>query len=111
MCPGWPARAARPRPARLTAPNRRRSSPPFHARDLHLVLTPSSPDHAIRFRVTLDGAPPGNSHGSDVDAQGLGTVQDARLDQLIRQAGPIVDRTFRIEFFDPGVRAYDFTFG
>ncbi|HME21872.1 MAG TPA: hypothetical protein VKI44_11075, partial [Acetobacteraceae bacterium] len=83
----------------------------FHARDLHLILTPSSPDHAIRFRVTLDGAPPGNSHGSDVDAQGLGTVQDARLYQLIRQAGPIVDRTFRIEFFDPGVRAYDFTFG
>jgi thiol-disulfide isomerase/thioredoxin len=83
----------------------------FHARDLHLILTPSSPDHAIRFRVTLDGAPPGDSHGSDVDAQGLGTVQDARLYQLVRQAGPIVDRTFRIEFFDPGVRAYDFTFG
>jgi hypothetical protein len=61
--------------------------------------------------VTLDGTPPGDSHGSDVDAMGLGAVQDARLYQLIRQTKPIVDRTFLIKFFDPGVRAYDFTFG
>jgi thiol-disulfide isomerase/thioredoxin len=83
----------------------------FHARDLHLILTPPSPGHAIRFQVTLDGTPPGDSHGSDVDAMGFGTVQDARLYQLIRQTGSIVDRTFLIKFFDPGVRAYDFTFG
>ena len=83
----------------------------FHARDLHLILTPPVPGHAIRFQVTLDDALPGDSHGSDVDARGLGTVQDSRLYQLIRQSGPIVDRTFQIEFFDPGVRAYDFTFG
>jgi hypothetical protein len=83
----------------------------FHARDLHLILTPPSPGHAIRFQVTLDGTPPRDSHGSDVNAMGLGTVQDARLYQLIRQTGPIVDRTFLIKFFDPGVRAYDFTFG
>jgi thiol-disulfide isomerase/thioredoxin len=83
----------------------------FHARDLHLILVPPSPAHAIRFRVTIDGSLPGDSHGSDVDAQGLGTVRDARLYQLVRQTGPIVNRTFRIEFFDPGVRAYDFTFG
>jgi len=54
--------------------------------------------------VTLDGRLPGDSHGSDVDAMGFGTVQDARLYQLIRQTGPIVDRTFLIKFFDPGVR-------
>jgi cytochrome c biogenesis protein CcdA/thiol-disulfide isomerase/thioredoxin len=83
----------------------------FHARDLHLVLAPSSPGNAVRFRVRLDGAPPGADHGSDVDAEGWGSVQDGRLYQLIRQAGPIADRTFEIEFFDAGVRAYSFTFG
>jgi thiol-disulfide isomerase/thioredoxin len=83
----------------------------FHARDLHLILTSSAPEHAIRFQVALDGTPPGDNHGSDVDAMGLGAVQDARLYQLIRQAQPIVDRTFLIKFLDPGVRAYDFTFG
>jgi thiol-disulfide isomerase/thioredoxin len=83
----------------------------FHARDLHLILTSSAPGRAIRFQVTLDGTPPGDSHGSDVDAMGSGAVQDARLYQLIRQTKPIVDRTFTITFFDPGVRAYDFTFG
>lgn len=83
----------------------------FHARDLHLILAPPAPGHAIRFQVKLGGAPPGDAHGSDVDSRGLGTVQDARLYQLIRQTGPIVDRTFQIEFIDPGVRAYDFTFG
>jgi hypothetical protein len=83
----------------------------FHARDLHLVLAPSSPGNAVRFRVRLDGAPPGADHGSDVDAEGWGSVQDGRLYQLIRQTGPIADRTFEIEFFDAGVRAYSFTFG
>ena len=70
-----------------------------------------APGHAIRFQVTLDGTPPGDNHGSDVDAMGLGAVQNARLYQLIRQTKSIVDRTFLIKFFDPGVRAYDFTFG
>jgi hypothetical protein len=31
--------------------------------------------------------------------------------QLIRQKGGIRDRLFRIEFLDPGVEAYSFTFG
>ena len=83
----------------------------FHARDLHLILTPPAPAHAIRFQVMLDGTPPGDNHGSDVDAMGLGAVQDARLYQLVRQTTPITDRTFLIKFLDPGVRAYDFTFG
>jgi len=83
----------------------------FHARDLHLVLGPSADGRPVRFRVTIDGAPPGASHGSDTDAEGLGTVRDTRLYQLVRQAGPVTDRTFEIEFLDPGVRAYAFTFG
>jgi cytochrome c biogenesis protein CcdA/thiol-disulfide isomerase/thioredoxin len=83
----------------------------FHARDLHLVLAPSSQGRPIRFRVTIDGAPPGADHGSDVDADGWGSVQEDRLYQLVRQTGPIADRTFEIEFFDTGVRAYAFTFG
>jgi thiol-disulfide isomerase/thioredoxin len=83
----------------------------FHARDLHLVLTPSTPGQTIRYRITLDGKPPGADHGADADASGWGMVQDGRLYQLVRQNGAIVDRTFEIEFFDAGVQAYAFTFG
>jgi thiol-disulfide isomerase/thioredoxin len=83
----------------------------FHARDLHLVLAPPSDGRPVRFRVKLDGAPPGPDHGLDVDAEGWGSVQQPRLYQLVRQATPIADRTFEIEFFDGGVRAYVFTFG
>jgi cytochrome c biogenesis protein CcdA/thiol-disulfide isomerase/thioredoxin len=83
----------------------------FHARDLHLVLAASSQDHPIRFRVKIDGAPPGADHGFDVDAEGWGSLQEDRLYQLVRQTGAVEDHTFEIEFFDAGVRAYDFTFG
>ncbi|MBJ9967226.1 cytochrome c biogenesis protein DipZ [Burkholderia seminalis] len=83
----------------------------FHARDLHLVLGPGTNGQPVRFRVTLDGAAPGAAHGTDVDAQGYGTVTGQRLYQLVRQPGAIADRTFAIEFLDPGVDAYAFTFG
>ncbi|WP_321852642.1 cytochrome c biogenesis protein DipZ [Burkholderia diffusa] len=83
----------------------------FHARDLHLVLGPGADGKPVRFRVTLDGAAPGTAHGADVDAQGYGTVTGQRLYQLVRQPGAIADRTFAIEFLDPGVDAYAFTFG
>jgi thiol-disulfide isomerase/thioredoxin len=83
----------------------------FHARDLHLVLAPTAQDQPIRFRVTIDGAPPGADHGIDIDAEGWGSVREARLYQLVRQARPVAERTFRIEFFGAGVRAYAFTFG
>jgi cytochrome c biogenesis protein CcdA/thiol-disulfide isomerase/thioredoxin len=83
----------------------------FHARDLHLVLGPSSDGKAVRFRVTIDGHAPGSDHGVDTNAEGYGTVTGDRLYQLIRQRGNIQDRTFRIEFLTPGVRAYSFTFG
>ena len=83
----------------------------FHARDLHLVLAPPAPGTPVRFRVGLDGQPPGAAHGTDVDDQGNGTLTDPRLYQLVRQPGPITDRTFEIAFLDPGVQAYAFTFG
>lgn len=83
----------------------------FHARDLHLVLGPATQGRPIRFRVKIDGAPPGADHGTDIDAEGWGSLQDDRLYQLVRQSGPVRDRTFEIEFFDAGVRAYAFTFG
>ncbi|WP_250515160.1 cytochrome c biogenesis protein DipZ [Caballeronia sp. INDeC2] len=83
----------------------------FHARDLHLVLGPSKDGKPVRFRVSIDGAAPGASRGSDVQADGSGTVTGQRLYQLVRQAGPVADRTFTIEFLDPGVEAYAFTFG
>jgi cytochrome c biogenesis protein CcdA/thiol-disulfide isomerase/thioredoxin len=83
----------------------------FHARDLHLVLGPTRNGKPIRFKVTLDGTAPGDDHGSDADAAGAGTVQGHRLYQLIRQKGAVEDRTFEIEFLDPGVQAFAFTFG
>jgi len=83
----------------------------FHARDLHLVLGPAADGKPIKFRVTLDGTAPGADHGADTDADGQGTVDGQRLYQLVRQSGAIADRTFQIEFLDPGVQAYAFTFG
>jgi hypothetical protein len=83
----------------------------FHARDLHLVMGPSAQGTAVRFRVSIDGQPPGAAHGVDVDDGGNGTVTEQRLYQLIRQSKPIADRQFEIEFLDPGVEAFVFTFG
>jgi len=83
----------------------------FHARDLHLVLGPTEQGKSIRFRVTIDGAAPGDDHGTDIDAEGAGVVTGERLYQLVRQKDDIRDRTFEIQFLDPGVRAYAFTFG
>jgi len=83
----------------------------FHARDLHLVLGPGADGKPVRFRVTIDGAAPGEAHGVDIDAEGNGTVTVEGLYQLIRQPGPVTERTFEITFLDPGVMAYAFTFG
>jgi thiol-disulfide isomerase/thioredoxin len=83
----------------------------FHARDLHLVMGPPRPGISVRFRVTIDGQPPGSAHGLDVDEGGTGTVVEPRLYQLIRQPKPIVDRQFEIEFLDAGVETFAFTFG
>ena len=83
----------------------------FQARDLNLVMTPPAPGTPVRFQVLLDGQPPGAARGSDVDDQGAGTLTDPRLYQLVRQPGPVTERTFEITFGDPGVHAYAFTFG
>jgi thiol-disulfide isomerase/thioredoxin len=83
----------------------------FHARDLNLVMGPARPEESVRFRVLVDGQPPGAAHGADVDDHGHGTVAGQRLHQLIRQPGPVTDRTFEITFLDPGAQAYAFTFG
>jgi thiol-disulfide isomerase/thioredoxin len=83
----------------------------FHARDVHMVLGPAKGGKPVRFRVTLDGAAPREDCGVDSGADGSGEVREPRLYQLIRQKGPIEDRTFEIEFLDPGVQAFSFTFG
>jgi thiol-disulfide isomerase/thioredoxin len=83
----------------------------FHARDVHLVMGPRERGASLPFRVLLDGEPPGDAQGIDVDQQGHGTVAEQRMYQLIRQPGPIADRTFEITFPEPGVEAYVFTFG
>jgi cytochrome c biogenesis protein CcdA/thiol-disulfide isomerase/thioredoxin len=83
----------------------------FHARDLHLVLGPGTDGKPVRFKVSIDGAAPGADHGSDVDSDGNGVVKEQRLYQLVRQNKPAKDRTFEIEFLDPGAEAFAFTFG
>jgi hypothetical protein len=83
----------------------------FHARDLHLVMGSAARGITVRFRVLIDGQTPGAAHGTDVDEQGNGVVAEPRMYQLIRQQKPIVDRKFEIQFLDPGVETYSFTFG
>ncbi len=83
----------------------------FHGRDVNLVLGAQTAGGPVRFRVRVDGAPPGRAMGLDLDEQGVGTVVEERLYQLVRQDGRITDRTFEITFLDAGAQAYVFTFG
>jgi thiol-disulfide isomerase/thioredoxin len=83
----------------------------FLARDLHLVLGPATDGKPVRFRVLLDGAAPAASHGADCDPDGRGVITEQRLYQLIRQPADVREHVFTIEFLDPGVQAYSFTFG
>lgn len=83
----------------------------FKARDLHLVMAPATAGATPRFRVRIDGRSPGAEAGSDIDAQGAGRIDGERLYQLVRQSGPVRERTFEIEFLDPGVQVFAFTFG
>ena len=83
----------------------------FHARDVHLVMGPPARGTTVPFVVSVDGEPPGRAHGLDVDERGHGTLSEQRLHQLIRERGPIIERTFEITFLAPGAEAYAFTFG
>jgi thiol-disulfide isomerase/thioredoxin len=83
----------------------------FHARDLNLVLAPSATGAPVRFTVRIDGQPPGDDHGVDVDGSGEGALDEPRMYQLVRQRGGAANRTFEITFTEAGVRAYVFTFG
>ncbi len=82
----------------------------FHARDAHLVLSPGARE-PIPFRVTLDGEPPGPSHGVDVDEEGNGLLREGRMYQLVREHDTVRERTLEITFLEPGAEAYSFTFG
>ena len=83
----------------------------FHARDVNLVMGPASSGGEIPFRVLLDRQPPGEARGTDVDRDGRGVVRDQTTYQLIRQSSRITDRVCEIEFSEPGVEAFCFTFG
>jgi hypothetical protein len=83
----------------------------FQARDLNLVLAPPATVEPVRFTVRLDGQPPGDDHGLDIDESGEGTLDEPRMYQLVRQASGAAERSFAITFTEPGVRAYVFTFG
>lgn len=83
----------------------------FHSRDLHMVLGPTKNGTPVRFKIELNGAAPQADHGSDSSADGSGEIRQPRMYQLIRQKGPVKDVTFEIEFLDPGVEVFSFTFG
>jgi thiol-disulfide isomerase/thioredoxin len=83
----------------------------FHSRDLHMVVGPAKNGTPVRFRIKLNGAAPGDDHGFDSGSDGAGEVRQPRMYQLVRQKGPIKDATFEIEFLDPGVEVFSFTFG
>ena len=83
----------------------------FHARDLHMVLGPGKNGRPVRFKVTLNGSAPREDHGSDCGRDGAGEIRQPRLYQLVRQQGRIEDATFEIEFLDPGIEIFSFTFG
>jgi thiol-disulfide isomerase/thioredoxin len=83
----------------------------FRARDLHVVMAPIVRGEPVRLQVTIDGEAPAEAHGLDVDDRGRGEVTEPRLYQLVRQPGPVADRTCEITFLDPRVRLYAFTFG
>ena len=51
----------------------------FQARDLHLVMGLAPRGNSTRFRMLIDGEPPGDRHGSDVDNQGNGRVTEQGL--------------------------------
>ena len=82
----------------------------FHARDAHLVLSPGA-RQPIPFRIVVDGEAPGQSHGVDVDEDGVGVLRDGRMYQLVREHDAVRDRTLEITFLEPGAEAYAFTFG
>ena len=104
---GWAISA---RAATATAANARLAYR-FQARDVNLVMGPAQRGTAIPFRVSLDGQPATGAHGTDVDAEGNGSVAEQRTYQLIRQPAPIGERTFEIELLKPGVELFCFTFG
>jgi thiol-disulfide isomerase/thioredoxin len=83
----------------------------FHARDVNLVMGPPEGGSSIPFRLTVDGEPPDDAHGLDVNAEGNGVLDRPRLHQLIREPGSIADRTVEVEFLAPGAEVYCFTFG
>ena len=75
------------------------------------MLGAGDPRRPVAFRVTLDGHAPGADHGADIAPDGTGSVGAQRLYQLLRLSQPGAEHTFAIEFLDPGVQAYSFTFG
>jgi len=83
----------------------------FHARDLHVVMGPVKPGASVKFRVLIDGRPPGSDRGVDTDGDGYGTVIEQRMYQLVRQSGSVTDRLFEIEFSGPGAEVFAFSFG
>ena len=74
-------------------------------------MGPAERGTSLSFRVSIDGEPPGDAAGTDVDREGAGLLDQPRMYQLVQQPGEITDRVFGIEFLDPGAAGFAFTFG
>jgi len=83
----------------------------FHARDVNLIMGVPPGSQPVRFSVRVDGTAPGAAHGGEIDEQGNGTAGRQRTYQLVREQDRVTDRTFEIQFAEPGVEAFCFTFG
>jgi len=83
----------------------------FHARDVNLIMGVPPGAKPVKFIVKVEGKPPGAAHGTDIDDQGNGAAGRQRTYQLVREQTRITDREFEIQFAEPGVEAFCFTFG
>jgi len=66
--------------------------------DVHLVLGPAKDGKPIRFTVKLDARHPARTTAADADAAVQALSRSTVCINLIRQKGPVEDRTFEIEF-------------
>jgi thiol-disulfide isomerase/thioredoxin len=89
----------------------------YSANDANLVLSNEKPEGpALRVEVTLDGAAvPEPLRGADINVDEAGKtyllVKDQRLYQITDAKGKYGEHLLQLEFDEPGLAAYAFTFG
>jgi cytochrome c biogenesis protein CcdA/thiol-disulfide isomerase/thioredoxin len=82
----------------------------YKAKNVYFVAA-SGTGQPIKLKITRDGGQPlGASAGADVDANGIATISEDRLYQLLGDSAYGV-HTLEIQVESPGLQAYTFTFG